>query len=500
MLFALAISSCLMNVSDVADDGDDGEIGSAVQGGTRTLLRPEVGGQGCTFTLISQRLFLTAAHCGGHAALRIGGDPIRFIYPDGRKTWRDVDRIYSLSTIFTAAHASDLAIGRLVEPITDMTPATMQTVLPARGAPVTFVGYGCTDPANPGKGAAIKRYREGGFAQTSFSCPGDSGGPLFTGNFSANGGMVSVMSGQGDVYAHLGHHSERLAATIRSMSGGLEPEFDRPGTAFFTGFALFGALCAKLCDADPRCRSFSFHVPSKICRLKPALFPLVPAADYVSGVPGVFPGIKVDYPGNDIAVIADTTADGCRSECARRSGCAAYTSLGDRCWLKSAASAPVPCPECVSDVRRGFEHGWDRPGGDMKRIRASDPKGCAAWCEATDLCRAFTYAASQSRCYLKSSVPPPLAGEGMVSGVRSGLEVNVNRSGSDIHDFVTDEAIPQVCQTRCRNIRRCSSWTMTLEAPGPQGWGAGRCWLKSGFPAPSPLDGAVSGTNGRDFF
>ena len=139
----------------------------------------------------------------------------------------------------------------------------------------------------------------------------------------------------------------------------------------------------------------------------------------------------------------------------------------------------------------------------MKRVRGNDPETCAAWCEATDACRAFTFVPSQARCYLKSSVPPPVLGEasaGMVSGVRRGLEVDVNRRGSDIHDYAIDEAIPQLCQTRCRKFPRCSSWTMTLERPGPNGWGAGHCWLKSGFPAPSALDGAVSGTSGGDFF
>jgi hypothetical protein len=499
-------ASCTMNVAETAAGGEppqSDKIEEDVQRGTETLLRPEVGGQGCTFTLITSKLFLTAAHCGGHSPLQIGGDVIRFIYPDGRKTWRDVDRIYSLSTIFTAAHGSDLAIGRLVDPITDMTPATMQTVLPAPGTPVTLVGYGCIDASDRAKGAGIKHYGEGTFPKTSFACPGDSGGPLFSGNFAANGQMISVMSGQGDVYSHLGHHSERLAATIRSMSNGLEPEFDRPGPEFVSETATTGAACAKLCDADPRCRCFSFHLPSKTCRLKAAMFPLVPAVDYDSGVPGSRSGARVDYPGNDLELITNMSADACRGQCARRNDCAAFTSVGYNCQLKSAVSAKVRCSGCTSDVRRGFEQGWDRPGGDMSQVPGNDAKACAAWCEVVDTCRAFTFVPSQSLCYLKSSVPPPLATAAtaqLVSGVKRGLEVNVERRGSDIHHFGMDEAIPQICQARCAMFAGCSSWTMTLEPPGPNGWGAGHCWLKSGFPEKVPLAGAVSGTTGEAFF
>jgi len=501
LLFALAISSCTMEVSEA--DRESAQQEEDVQGGTETLLRPEVGGQGCSFTLISAELFLTAAHCGGHAALKIGGDPIRFIYPDGRKTWRAVDRIYSFSTIFKAAHGSDLALGRLAQPVTDMTPVTMQTFLPAPGTPVTFVGYGSTDPSDATQGAAIKRYREGSFGKTSFSCPGDSGGPLFTGNFAAMGPMISVMSGQGDVYAHLGHHSERLAAAIRSISGGLEPGFDRPGAAFASESASRGAACAKRCDADARCRAFSYHVASQTCRLKAAMFPLVPAVGYVSGVPGFLPGARVDYPGNDIALLTSTNADACRGQCAARSDCAAYTSRGGKCRLKSAAAAPIACSDCSSDVRRGFENGWDRPGGDLSQITVNDAATCAASCEVVDSCRAFTFVPRRSRCYLKSSVPPPRSGDDtatMVSGVKRGLEVNVERSGSDLDHFAIDEAIPQICQARCRMFAGCSSWTMTLEAPDQTGWRAGHCWLKSGFPRPSARDGAVSGTNGAGFF
>jgi hypothetical protein len=86
----------------------------------------------------------------------------------------------------------------------------------------------------------------------------------------------------------------------------------------------------------------------------------------------------------------------------------------------------------------------------------------------------------------------------MVSGVKRGLEVNTNRGGWDIHNFYISEAIPQLCQASCLTHPGCSSWTMSFEPTGSPG--AGRCWLKAGFPAQSWLDGAVSGTNGGGFF
>ena len=293
LLFALAMSSCAMNVSNTDTESEEREVGNveqAVQGGTVTLLRPEVGGQGCTFTLITSRLFLTAAHCGGHRRSKSAGTRSdSSIQTDARLGGTSTGSTRSAPSS-RAAHGSDLAIGRLTEPITDMTPATMQTVLPAPGAPVTFVGYGCTDPSNPAQGAAIKRYREGTFAKTSFGCPGDSGGPLFTGNFAANGPMISVMSGQGDVYAHIGHHSERLAATIRKhvqrSRAGVRSSGRRRSSR---RFALMSAgLRQAVRRGSERAARSRFTSPSKTCQLKAAMFPLVPAADYISGVPGVF--------------------------------------------------------------------------------------------------------------------------------------------------------------------------------------------------------------------
>jgi PAN domain len=507
LALSLATSGCTMPISDIDTETRESEVDTleqAIAGGIKTkTLRPEVGGQGCTFTLLTNSLFLTAAHCAHSRALYIAPPEkpefIPFIPPNGVPFVPEIERTYALSSINAWAHGSDLAIGRLKQPFNGVTPATMRMVAPTTGAPVTLFGFGCSDPIDPSQ--PIKCYREGTYPTSGFSVPGDSGGPLFAGNLAANGPVVSVMSGGQDVYSHLGHHSERLEALIRSISGGMEPDFDRPGFAFSTVWAPFGAVCAKLCDADARCRSFSFHAASQTCRLKPALFPMVPAAGYQSGVPGVFPGVAVDYPGNDIAFQSNSSADACRGLCAQRSDCAAYTFLGGNCWLKNAASPAVTCSSCVSDVRRGFENRWDRPGGDLGSLPVSDAKSCSAWCELASSCRAFTYVATQGLCYLKGSVPPPVSSEAtfwMVSGVKRGLEVNTNRWGSDIHNFYITEAIPQLCQASCLTQPGCSSWTMSFEPTGSPG--AGRCWLKSGFPAQSWLDGAVSGTNGGGFF
>src|SRR5438874_12428733 len=69
--------------------------------------------------------------------------------------------------------------------------------------------------------------------------------------------------------------------------------------------------------------------------------------------------------------------------------------------------------------------GFDRPGGDYASLilRSGDPALCAARCERDSRCRAwaFAYPATESAnalCWLKSRVPPRVAVNCCVSGVR----------------------------------------------------------------------------------
>jgi hypothetical protein len=67
----------------------------------------------------------------------------------------------------------------------------------------------------------------------------------------------------------------------------------------------------------------------------------------------------------------------------------------------------------------------DRPGADLKSIELQQarPGLCRQACEAETQCKAYTYVkpgvqGPAARCWLKSSVPPPVANECCTSGVK----------------------------------------------------------------------------------
>lgn len=87
-----------------------------------------------------------------------------------------------------------------------------------------------------------------------------------------------------------------------------------------------------------------------------AITPLGPAAGNLSLEPGM------DRPGHDYTSLdlAEDRPELCRDACAADPACRAYTYVkagiqgpSARCWLKSAASAPVEAPCCTSGARSG---------------------------------------------------------------------------------------------------------------------------------------------------
>jgi len=149
------------------------------------------------------------------------------------------------------------------------------------------------------------------------------------------------------------------AAPTLAQSG-----YDRPGDDYSGGPVMSGdpAVCARRCEREGNCRSWSFAYPS------------------ASGAPAM-------------------------------------------CWLKRDVMPRVKSNCCVSGVRGGalieplgeFEFSIDRIGGDYRSFdTVPDPRGwpCASACQADTRCRAWTYrrlgyGTAAARCYLKDTIQPP---------------------------------------------------------------------------------------------
>jgi outer membrane protein OmpA-like peptidoglycan-associated protein len=104
--------------------------------------------------------------------------------------------------------------------------------------------------------------------------------------------------------------------------------------------------------------------------------------------------------------------------------CLLCGSLGVRAFLfvlffllSSTCSYAQDAPKSEPNV--------DRPGGDLKSIelQQANPALCSRACEAEAECKAYTYVkpgvqGSAARCWLKSSVPPPVRKACCTSGVK----------------------------------------------------------------------------------
>jgi hypothetical protein len=171
-------------------------------------------------------------------------------------------------------------------------------------------------------------------------------------------------------------------------------------------------------------------------------------------------------------------------------------SRGMRASGEATEPAFVPQANLESDT--------NRPGGDYRNFELSqaDPNICRNECQSDSTCRSFTYVkpglqGPKAHCWLKSEVPAASANTCCVSGVKSagggnsGLEVNVNRIGSDYRDYELADNNPNRCHDDCMADARCQSFTFLR--PSYRGPNA-HCFLKDSIPAASQNTCCISGT------
>jgi hypothetical protein len=532
LLSSIIVGTTLAACGPEQPAGQTEEQNQPIVGGTATFARPEVVSytsppvnvncknttgpliaDGCTAELIAPRYLITAAHCVNYQAGPTGGS-ISMTNTAGAPVAGSpfaVSQTFAFSRVGTNNNCSgvnlnmseaDVALVRLVNPINvaGVVPAMISSLQPASGAAVTKMGYGCTS-RNGGDGGAPAG---GGFKQSlgfnwpnsNTNCPGDSGGPVF---FNGNQQIFRVNSATGDQYGDVVLARERIEATIRTLEGGKEPGIDRPGfdISNFNSGTVQG--CMTRCNRTDGCAAFTFVTATQQCFLKRAVAAAVPNAGVISGFPNRHN--NYDRPGSDITSFLSASDDTCEAEAARDASTKSWTFFNGRCFLKGSVPAiSDSCSGCVSGDIRGQEPSTDRPGSDVASfiIDRGNPKLCSFECAKRDDCRSWTWVDDSVRqfgtCFLKNVVAPAVASNSRItSGVRRGLEINIDRPGNDIRNFTLARPLPELCQAACAQEPNgaCKAWTMEM---------SGRCWLKNAVPPQVFNLGMVSGRRGMESF
>jgi hypothetical protein len=536
VVLALGSPGCALD--DAAPDLDHSDQTIITPQGHPTTVRPEIGMYlntdghghittfGCTATLIAPDIVVTSNGC-----LPVGNPspfpPQAFVIGGLTGTQYVVDRMYRMGSDVVTFESAPTKNGRgiyhaevgllhLATPVPSSvaTPATIAINLPAEGTASTTFGYGCTERTN----ATIdflKRYF--GFTvgvSPNVLCPGDWGGPVMYGSFDGHGDLYALNStlgdhggyGPGDGFSDVSTRKLEIEDVIHSWHNtSLEQDLDRLGTSFRTLTTASALACSAECTKDARCRTFAWT--PNTCFLQSDTPDFFPHAGFVSGLaPAMEPGL--DRLGADARSISTATPEECAAACLTDTSevCQAWSfdrPVGGnpaRCWLKTGVPAAVANSNVVSGVAsRLLEAGFDRPGGDFQTVATFSPAQCAQQCAQRATCRAFSWASAT--CHLKNVVPNAVASSPVTSGVKRGLEINIDRPGANIRSFDSTDPSPRVCQASCAATTGCKAWTFVPHPTQTDQTTLNTCYLKSEIAAArvETTRGLISGIRGMEF-
>lgn len=211
-----------------------------------------------------------------------------------------------------------------------------------------------------------------------------------------------------------------------------------------------------------------------------------------------------------------------------------------RAWVSALALLAAVLTPGLPVTPARAQAGFDRPGGDYTSapVSSGDPADCALLCERDRRCRAWSFAYptvmdSVAVCWLKNSVPPRVADNCCVSGVRGAgvveirngtVETAIDRPGGDYRSFEirsgegkepkaaekaaekpvdkdsekplgsgpepTAADAEDICKAACNADNKCRAWTFAR--PGYVAKEA-HCFLKKEIKPPRRRAGFTSG-------
>lgn len=175
--------------------------------------------------------------------------------------------------------------------------------------------------------------------------------------------------------------------------------------------------------------------------------------------------------------------------------------------LKACSAIAVVVVAAIASRPAQAQANFDRPGSDYQSspVPSGDPEVCALACERDRRCRAWSFNYPTDLdigavCWLKSSVPPRVADDCCISGVRGAgvveprnkaIETSIDRFGGDYRNFEMKSGEgDEACRTACAGDNKCRAWTFAR--PGYVGREP-HCFLKKEIKPPRRKAGFISG-------